>query len=180
MKGCTKTAIKGIALFEGETSLWHWECLVLCVKHWGWEGGSGYQRLPALSFSLPLLYFSPCGSCLLWAMFLVQQFLNGHISVWEDLGSCAHPILWSVHGDKVSSALARTEGRLHNSESCSVWEVQLRFTFSVLAKLFWGPGKGNQIHTKTPWSSWNSQVFCDLSSSILNQKILALCYLIWK
>lgn len=115
----------------------------------------GYQHLPALSFSLPLAMCSPClhpplvfsSTC---AMFLVQQFLSGHISVWGELGSCAHPTLWSVHVDKVSSALARTEGGLHNSKSCSVWDVQVIFAFSMPAKFFWGPGKVNQIYTKTP------------------------------
>lgn len=159
----------------------------MSVKHSGWEATSIF--LPSVSpcplpcvlpASILLLYFPPCGSCFLCAMLLVQQFLSRHISVWGELGSCAHPTLWSVHVDKVSSALARTEGGLHNSKSCSVWDVQVIFAFSMPAKFFWDPGKVNQIYTKTPWSSWNSQVFCDLSYSISSNKIFALCYLIWR
>lgn len=136
----------------------------------------------ALPASILLLYLCPCGSCLLHAVLLVQQFLHGYVSPWGERGSCAHPTLWSVHGDELSSAPASTEGGVHNSGSCSGWEVQVRIAFSVLAKFFWGPSKGKQIpdHTKTPWSSWSSQVFCDLSCSISSQKILAQCYLIWK
>lgn len=187
----TKIAIKGDCLVRGWSILValgvsSYECETLRLGGWVWLPASSCPQFlltPCHVLSLPpspLLDFSPCGSCLLRATLLAQQFLNGHISVWGERGSCAHPTLQSGHCDKVSSAPARTEGGLPDSGSCSVWEVQVRFAFSVLAKFFWGPGKGNQIHTKTPWSSWNCQVFCDLSCSILSQKALALCYLIRK
>lgn len=81
----------------------------------------------ALPASIPLLYFYPCGSCFLHALLLVQQFLNEHISLWGKWGSCAHPTLWSVHGDKVSSAPARSEGGLHNSLQAGKYKWDLLF-----------------------------------------------------
>lgn len=86
----------------------------------------GYQHLPALSFSLPLAMCSPClhpplvfsSMC---AMFLVQQFLSGHISVWGELWSCAHPTLL---------VCARWQGQFCSSQD---WRrvAQLKELFSL-------------------------------------------------